>query len=171
MHHSDISDLRPAYLDRQIHRRVRHAVLEVIREQDLNRLGPQRRLGVLDMLCHICFALPMEYVDKLALRQLLSVWQGSPNEVLELRKSRGDVHYSLALFKLDGCRHALPEICHRVDDMSALESALEAFGIVKIRLDKLDTLFSQFLAFRGCSVSRQTADVVFGGLLQECLHD
>lgn len=90
----------------------------------------------------------MEDVDKLALRQLLSVWQGSPNEVLELRKSRGDVHDPLTLLELDSRRHALPEVCHRVDDMSALESVLETFGIVEIGLDNLDILFGQFLAFR-----------------------
>ena len=148
MHHSDISDLRPAYLDRQIHRRVRHAVLEVIREQDLNRLSPQLRLGVLDVLCHVRFALPMEDVDKLTLRQFFSVRQRGPDKVLELRKSRGDVYDPLTLLELDGCRHALPEVSHRIDDVSALKGALETVCIVKISLDKLDTLFSQFLAFR-----------------------
>lgn len=89
----------------------------------------------------------MEDVDKLSLGQLFAIRQGSPNEMLELRKSRGDVHDSFTLLELDGCRHALPEVGHRVDDMSALESVLEAIGIVKIGLDELDTLVGQFLAF------------------------
>jgi len=90
----------------------------------------------------------MEDVDKLALGQVFPVRQGGPYEVLELRKSRGDVYDPLALLELNSCRHALPEVCHRIDDMSAFESVLEAFGIVEIRLDKLNALFGQFLAFR-----------------------
>jgi hypothetical protein len=42
----------------------------------------------------------------------------------------------------------LPEVSHRIDDVSALKGALETVCIVKISLDKLDTLFGQFLAFR-----------------------
>jgi hypothetical protein len=55
--------------------------------------------------------------------------------------------------------------------MSALKGVLEAFGIVKISLDKLDTLIGQSLAFRRCRVSCQTTDVILGGLLQKDLHD
>ena len=148
MHRNSASDQLPTYLHRQIHGRVRYAVLEVIREQDLNRLSPQLRLGVLDVLCHVRFALPMEDVDKLTLRQFFSVRQRGPDKVLELRKSRGDVYDPLTLLKLDGRRHALPEVSHRIDDVSALKGALQTVGIVKVSLDKLDTLFGQFLAFR-----------------------
>lgn len=68
--------------------------------------------------------------------------------MLELRKSRGDVYDSFTLLEFNGRRHALPEIGHRVDDVSALESVLQAFGIVKISLDELDALVGEFLAFR-----------------------
>jgi hypothetical protein len=148
-----ISTQFPTHLHRQIHWRIRHAVLKVVREQDLDRLSPQLRFRILNILRHIRLTLPMENIDKLSPRQFFPIWQGGPNEVLELRKLRGDVNDPFTLLGLNGRRHALPEIRHRVDDVGAFESALQTFGIVEVRLDEFDALVGEFLAFGRCRVS------------------
>jgi hypothetical protein len=88
----------------------------------------------------------MEDVDELAFGQFFPVWQRRPNKVLELWKSRSDIYDPFPLLGLDSRRHALPEVCHCVDDVGAIESAVQTFGIVEISLDKLDTLFGEFFA-------------------------
>ena len=113
----------------------------------------------------------MEDVDKLSLGQLFAIRQGSPNEMLELRKSRGDVHDSFTLLELDGCRHALPEVGHGVDDVSSGESILQAFGVVEISLDQFNALLCQLLCLGGGGVSGQAADVVSLGFFEELADD
>lgn len=135
------------YLRWKIHRRICQAVLKIIREQELDRLGPQFRLRFLDILCHVCFALPVENVDIFAVGKPFAVWQGCPDEVLKLRKSCGDIGNALALLELYGCRHTLPEICHGVDDVCSFKGTFKAIGVIEVGLDDFDTLFGQLLTF------------------------
>lgn len=160
-----------AHLQRQVVPSIRHTVLKVVREQDLDRLRPQSRLGSLDVLRQVRLALPVENVGKLALRQCLSVGQRCPNKVLQLGEAFGDVDDPLALLKLDLGGHALPEVRHGVDDVGVFESALQALGITQVGLDDFHALLGQGFALLGGSIPGQTAHMVLRRLLQEVLND
>jgi hypothetical protein len=159
------------HLHGQVNRRIRNTVLHVIREQDLNRLAPQLRLGVPHILRHIGLALPVEDVGELALRQRFAIWQRSPDKVLQLGHVLSSVDDPLALlcFNLGG--HALPEVGHGVDDVSSGESILQAFGVVEISLDQFNALLCQLLCLGGGGVSGQAADVVSLGFFEELADD
>jgi hypothetical protein len=113
----------------------------------------------------------MEDVGKLAFRQFFTIRQRGPDEVLQARQSGGNLDDPLALLELDRRRHALPEVCHGVDDVGTTESALETIGIVEIGLDEFDALGGKFLAFGRGDVSGQTANMVLRGFLEECLYN
>lgn len=159
------------HLHGQVNRRIRNTVLHVIREQDLNRLAPQLRLGIPHILRHIGLALPVEDVGKLALRQRFAIWQRSPDKVLQLGHVLSSVDDPLALLGFNLSGHALPEVGHGVDDVSSGESTLQACCVVEVGLDQFHSLLCQGSALGGGGVSGQAADVVFLGLLEEFADD
>lgn len=117
------------------------------------------------------FALPMEDIRILPLRDSLGIRERCPKEMFQVRQVSSNVCNGLSLSELDVERHGRPEIGHSVDHVSVLERPAQAGRVIQIGRKDFDTFCRQVFAFLGVDITGQATNSVFVGLLEQCLDD
>lgn len=160
------------YLLRQIPPRVSQAILKVVGEQNRCRLLPKLGLLLLDVLRHVCLALPVMDMVESSLRKLHRIRESAPDKVLQCRNLGSSISQRLALGNLDDFGSRSPEISQGEDDACSGKDLFQCLrAVIEICSLNIHPLCRKLQSSGLGDITRETLNTILVGILEELFND